>query len=223
LEKWRGPFGGSGAAPWDAEKGAPEGVVPKGVVVYIGDPAEDGGKRSVSMIDTLYFLYIRGYAACGLRITKDKKASYKRIVKLLKLVGLNADWKSVPKYVVGLGPGGRLATVAAFRHGERVEVFKDKIKRGKVTFFKKRVVRTPLFAGVIAVNVEWARKNATSALRKFRGKSELPLTMIYSADFADRVPKRVGKRTKIVKLKVKGHTLGKKWFETIDGEVKSVR
>lgn len=193
----------------------PKNVKPSAVVIYIHDPKEDHKDKKVTQMDCLYYFMRHGVVGCSVKIDKDHKESYKRIVKLLREVKRRKEWKRLPIYVTGLGIGGELAAIAALRYGDDIEKQKIPIKKGKVTFVKTKIIRHERVKKIVTINSDFSEIKSLNVLTKARGESKIPLIMLYSSKFAGLKPGNKPDYAEVKDTGAKGYTLDKKWFEVL--------
>jgi len=191
----------------------PKDVTPESIVIYIHDPAEDHNGSDVTQMDCLYYLMENAkVVGCSVKISDDNKESLKRVIKLLQEVKNKNEWKDLPIYICGLGIGGKLVAIAALRHGDDIEKKKIEIKSGKVKITKTKIIRHERVKKIVTINSDYSKIKSINPLVKARGKSKIPLVMLYSSKFNKLKPKNIPKFTKVKNSGTSGYTLDKKWF-----------
>ena len=190
------------------------GVDPKCVVVYIHDPDCDD---DLKLVDCLYyFLSEKNAIACSVRVSDNYFETLKRIEKLIEDVRKRKKWARLPLYVCGLGVGGQLAAVAAFKKGETFEQksITKHFKGGEIT--RKVRVRHARVRKITTINspFDWPFPELSLGRTAWKRKSQIPLNMIFSSNYQGVIPGN-SKYREVKRIDVDDFSLGKKWFETL--------
>jgi len=192
----------------------PKSREPKAIVVYIHDPACD---RNLILADNLYYLMLeKNVIACSVRMSDNYFKSLKNIENLMDEVIAKKEWKDLPIYVCGLGNGGQLAAVAAFKKGETFEQksITKHFKGGEIT--RKVRVRHARVRKITTINspFDWPFPELSLGRTAWKRKSQIPLNMIFSSNYQGVIPGN-SKYREVKRIDVDDFSLGKKWFETL--------